>query len=258
MSGDWIKMRTDLLTSPKVVRISSALKADRFRTAGGLLSVWSLFDTHSIDGKLVGYTSAVLDELAAWPGFADAMMAVGWLAQEGEDLVLPRFDAHNGASAKRRAQDSDRKSSVRKMSASEADKMRTREEKRREEKEEDRGSAVASLLPAVADNDAAPIRPACPQQQILDLYHTSLPELRRMREWNKTRRDLLGRRWAESPERQNLTWWAAFFGYVRQSPFLMGKTLGRDGRPFDCDLEWLIRPNNFAKVVEGKYEDQAA
>ncbi|MEG0637311.1 MAG: hypothetical protein RR517_32860, partial [Pseudomonas sp.] len=43
------------------------------------------------------------------------------------------FEAHNGQSAKRRAQDADRKRNVRKASASEADKKRTREEKRRED-----------------------------------------------------------------------------------------------------------------------------
>lgn len=136
MAGDWIKMRTDLLTSPKVVRMSSALKADRFRIVGGLLSVWSLFDSHSTDGTLSGYTLESLDDLAAWDGFSAAMVAVGWLECEGDDISLPRFEAHNGASSKRRALDSSRKRAVRNSSASDADKKRTREEKRREEKKE--------------------------------------------------------------------------------------------------------------------------
>lgn len=136
MAGDWIKMRTDLLTSPKVVRMSSALKADRFRIVGGLLSVWSLFDSHSTDGTLSGYTLESLDDLAAWKGFSEAMVAVGWLECDGDDISLPRFEAHNGASSKRRALDSSRKRGVRKVSASDADEMRTREEKRREEKKE--------------------------------------------------------------------------------------------------------------------------
>lgn len=50
MAGDWIKMRSDLLTHPKVVRISSALKTDRLRTIGALFSAWCLFDAHSEDG----------------------------------------------------------------------------------------------------------------------------------------------------------------------------------------------------------------
>lgn len=133
MAGDWIKMRTDLLTSPKVVRMASALNADRFRIVGGLLSVWSLFDAHSADGSLGGYSLSALDDLAAWPGFAASMVAVGWLTENGESLDLPRFEAHNGASAKRRAQDADRKREVRSASAPKADTKRTREEKRREE-----------------------------------------------------------------------------------------------------------------------------
>ena len=137
MAGDWIKMRHSLLSHPKTVRMMSALKADKFRIVGGLMSVWCLFDTHSEDGRLSGYTLETLDAMAAWDGFSAAMQAVEWLGVEDDGtLVLPRFDTHNGQSAKRRAQDSDRKREVRKLSASEADKKRTREEKRREEKEE--------------------------------------------------------------------------------------------------------------------------
>ena len=133
MAGDWIKMRADLHTHPKVVRMASALKADRLRIVGGLHSAWCLFDVHSVDGFLDGYSAGTLDDLIGFPGFSRAMMAVGWLEENGESLVMPRFEAHNGQSAKRRAQDADRKRNVRKASASEADKKRTREEKRRED-----------------------------------------------------------------------------------------------------------------------------
>ena len=153
MAGDWIKMRTDLHTHPKVVRMASALKADRLRIVGGLHSAWCLFDVHSVDGFLDGYSPDTLDDLIGFPGFAQAMIAVGWLEYEGENLVMPRFDAHNGQSAKRRAQDSDRKRNVRKVSASEADKKKTREEKRREDlKDKPHSSAYA--------REAAPPCPA--------------------------------------------------------------------------------------------------
>ena len=72
MAGDWIKMRVDLLTSPKVVLMSSALNTDRFRVIGGLLSAWSLFDAHSTDGRLPGYSINTLDELVGWIGFSQS------------------------------------------------------------------------------------------------------------------------------------------------------------------------------------------
>lgn len=134
MAGDWIKMRADLFTHPKVVRMSSALNADTLRTVGGLMSVWCLFDAHSEDGFLDGYTPEVLDQYLRWEGFSRSMIEVEWLIDSAcGGLSLPRFDTHNGHSAKRRAQDSDRKRGVRKMSASDADEKRTREEKRRED-----------------------------------------------------------------------------------------------------------------------------
>ena len=133
MAGDWIKMRADLHTHPKVVRMASALKADRLRIVGGLHSAWCLFDVHSVDGFLDGYSPETLDDMIGFPGFARAMMAVGWLEMEAENLVMPRFSEHNGQSAKRRAQDAARKRDVRKKSAPEADNLRTREEKRRED-----------------------------------------------------------------------------------------------------------------------------
>lgn len=126
-------MRVDLATSPKVVRIASALRADRLRVIGGLHAVWCLFDVHSTDGRLDGYTLEALDDLIGFPGFGAAMSAVGWLEDEGESLCTPRFDEHNGQSAKRRAMETERKREARKVSAPDADKVRSREEKRRED-----------------------------------------------------------------------------------------------------------------------------
>ena len=133
MAGDWIKMRADLLTHPKIIRMVSALKADKLRVIGGLHAVWCLFDMHSEDGNLDGYTPEILDAHLGWPGFSSAMIDIDWLIDNGESLAVPRFDEHNGQSAKRRAQETNRKREARKVSAPDADKKRTREEKRREE-----------------------------------------------------------------------------------------------------------------------------
>ena len=133
MAGDWIKMRMNLPTCPQVVRISSALNADRLRVCGALLVFWSLFNEHSEDGLLDGYSLDLIDTVIGWPGFAQALVGVGWLTLEGDSARIPDFSSHNGSSAKRRASDAERKQSVRKMSAIDADKKRTREEKRRED-----------------------------------------------------------------------------------------------------------------------------
>ena len=88
----------------------------------------------------------------------------------------------------------------------------------------------------------------CPQQKIVDLYHEVLPELPPIKEWNEPRQKLLRKRWKDDTKRQTLDWWKNFFEYIRGSPFLMG-----DKTDFQANLEWLIRPKNFAKIIEGNY-----
>lgn len=163
MAGDWIKMRTDLQTHPKIVRILSATSTDKFRVIGGLHAVWTVFDTHSTDGVLKGYTPELLDHVIGWQGFSRAMEAVGWLLFDGlETLSLPDFEAHNGQSAKRRCEDQKRKKnsrqSVRNVSANDEDKKRTREEKRREEKKEQKPPAIADVLAGIDPQVAADFR----------------------------------------------------------------------------------------------------
>lgn len=141
MASDWIKMRMALQTHPKIVRILSATSSDKFRVIGGLHAVWCVFDTHSTDGVLNGYTPEALDHVIGWSGFSRAMIDVGWLLLTPESLVMPEFGEHNGESAKRRAENTKQKR-VSRMSAKRPqnvhefigqneDKMRTREEKRR-------------------------------------------------------------------------------------------------------------------------------
>lgn len=156
MSG-WIKMGVHLRTHPKVVRMASALRADRLRVVGGLWAVWCIFDAHTDNGLLEGYTLQAIDDDLGWKGFAAAMQSIGWLEECADGLLAPDYDEHNGPSAKRRASETKRKAGSRQdagdvrtkaeriaddmrnksgqMSASDADTLRAREEKRREEKE---------------------------------------------------------------------------------------------------------------------------
>ena len=142
MSGDWIKMRSSLRDDPAVVRIASALNADRFSVVGRLHCVWSWAQAQSIDGQSVDVDSGFLDELVSQPGFSAEMEAVGWLEIADNCVSFPSFSRHNGSSAKRRAMEATRKAKGRIPSAFDADGMRTREEKRREEKKQSNHKAA--------------------------------------------------------------------------------------------------------------------
>lgn len=98
----------------------------------------------------------------------------------------------------------------------------------------------------------------CPHQAIIDLYHQTLPTGRQVRIWNDNRKAKLRARWKEDPKRQSLEWWGKFFGYVAESDFLTGKTASAGRPPFELDLEWIVSPTNFVKIIEGKYHREAA
>jgi DNA-binding PadR family transcriptional regulator len=92
-----------------------------------------------------------------------------------------------------------------------------------------------------------------PVQAIVDLFNETLPELPTVVLINKGRQATVKARWNDSEVHQDLDFWRDFFESVRASDFLMGKTQGRDGKPFRCSFDWLLCPSNFVKVVEGNY-----
>jgi uncharacterized protein YdaU (DUF1376 family) len=100
----------------------------------------------------------------------------------------------------------------------------------------------------------------CPHEKVISLYHNILPELRQIEVWNETRKGYLKQRWREVVKKHNLKtkeegleYFSEFFRFVRESNFLMGKIDRKDGKPFQADLEWILRPTNFAKIIERKY-----
>ena len=103
--------------------------------------------------------------------------------------------------------------------------------------------------------------PACPIDTIVAEYHASLPALPRVLVRNAKRDALIRGRWREAfangkaKDRDDcLALFREFFAHVRDSKFLTGRADTRNGStPFVADLEWLMRPTNFAKVVEGRY-----
>jgi hypothetical protein len=101
------------------------------------------------------------------------------------------------------------------------------------------------------DSDPPPAK-NCPIAKIVALYHERLPELPKVEKITQTRAGLIRQRWRE--DLPTIEHWENFFAFVRESKFLMGKAAPSGTRPpFVADLEWLVRPSNFAKIAEEKY-----
>jgi hypothetical protein len=119
------------------------------------------------------------------------------------------------------------------------------------------------ICPPSGEPEEKPGLPKCNHKAVVDLYHEHLPTLRKVEVWNDARKGYLRQRWrevaAELSEKEEMTeqvmldYWARFFKYVSESKFLTGRVNSKDGRAFVADLEWILKPSNFAKIIEGKY-----
>ena len=99
----------------------------------------------------------------------------------------------------------------------------------------------------------APPAARVPYQKIVDAYHDRLPELCQVRKLTETRKRYIKKLWVDG-SLDDMTNWENFFDYVSESDFLMGKAKGRNGgAPWQADLEWITKPANFVKILEGKY-----
>jgi hypothetical protein len=182
MAGDWIKMRGNLWDDPRVGRICDLCDAGEAAVVGALYWLWATADQHTEDGAMPGLSLRQIDRKTGVPGFAAALVVVGWLLDDPQGVVIVKFEEHNGASAKRRCGDAQRKANSRTVSATDADKSRTEPghfadelgqvaelEKRREEKKEQHTEPSGSV----------PARKARGQRRCPETFDVS----DEMREW---------------------------------------------------------------------------
>lgn len=121
------------------------------------------------------------------------------------------------------------------------------EENRREQ------NRVEETSMSSQSDSTAPKKNGVPFQKIIDLYHEKLPMLPRVAKLTKARQGYIRQLWSGDslPELDN---WENFFIYVGKSTFLTGQAPpSGDRRPFIADLEWITKPANYVKILEGKY-----
>jgi hypothetical protein len=148
MAGDWIKMQANLPDKPEVWHVAGITGIDPDAVVGKLLRVWAWFDSHTVDGNAVGVSFPLIDRIAGVIGFGEALHLAGWLLLVDNGLSLPKFDRHNGKSAKSRALSNERvaksraKDLIDNGNADTVTKTVTREEKRRSNTPTPSGSVI--------------------------------------------------------------------------------------------------------------------
>lgn len=126
-----------------------------------------------------------------------------------------------------------------------------------------------NLIPENTDADASvvagkPTTPLCPHQEIVALYGEVLPELPQPRVWDGVRQKNLSARWKwvlddlgkkgkPNDKDAGIEFFRRMFAYVARCDLLMGKK-----GDWTCSLPWIVEAGNFAKIIEGNYQNKEA
>jgi hypothetical protein len=134
-----------------------------------------------------------------------------------------------------------------------------KEKEKEEETEEEGKNGIAgsrNSLSPVGDQPqkSRKSRMNVPYQKIADLYNDLCPGLQKVVTMGDDRKKALSARWHTSPEFQTLSFWEGFWRRVWLADWLCGRIEGKDGRSFMADFDWCIRPRNFVRIIEGKYD----
>jgi len=107
-------------------------------------------------------------------------------------------------------------------------------------------------LPITQEDQAplsVPLVPTCKHNEIIQIYLEVLPELPGIvlaRYKGSVKEKNLKARWREDKAHQDLDFWKVFFGIVKTNPHWMGE----NDRGWKADFEWLLKRNNFDKVIQ--------
>jgi len=112
---------------------------------------------------------------------------------------------------------------------------------------------------------ASSLLPTCPHKEIISIYSATLPELSQPRMWEGVRQSNLASRWRwvlDELKRKGkphdrdagIAFFKRMFEYIAKCDLLMG----RNDRGWACSLPWIVEAKNFAKIIEGNYENRAA
>lgn len=276
----WFRMYTDFLNDPKLISLA-------FEDQRHFIGVLALKCDGAIDDAADG---DLLDRIVAQRLWIDhavirdvkrRLIAAGLIDARWQPLAWEKRQMRSdvdatGAERQRRYRESKKRNALR-------DGAVTRLE---EDKEKDKEDSYESLSPGFPDDDAGEPEskteaaadqadqpatkqslPACPHLELLDIFAEQLPELPQPKPelWEGQRAKNLSARWKwcltakkrsgaryATTKAEALDFFHRYFGYVAKSDFLTG----RDGRWSGCDLAWLVKADNFAKVLQGNYENR--
>lgn len=103
MRRPWIKIEVSTPDKPEICAMAKKLRIDVDSVVGKLVRLWSWAELSNVDPNDLNVTKEFIDRVCGRKGFAEALIQVGWLQEDGETLSFPKFSRHNGNASKVRS-----------------------------------------------------------------------------------------------------------------------------------------------------------
>lgn len=106
-----------------------------------------------------------------------------------------------------------------------------------------------ALPPGQSTGDGRAV--VCPYQALADSFNATCVALSKVNassSWNASRKSMMSNRWKERP---NASFWGDVFASVQRSDYLTGRST-----PWQCSFDWIIKPANLQKILEGNYNNR--
>jgi hypothetical protein len=232
MAGDWIKMRTDLRDDPSVIGIAVTLGMDEDHVVGKLHKLWSWATQQLRSRNAPVIDLSWIDRYLGVTGFANAMVNVGWLRVEDDQIVFPNWERHNSKSAKQRALAANRAESFRRNASVTQQALRRRYQRREEKRDVSYDTSKAAAADVV-------------------LIWNAISDVQHCHRLTYKRKATLAAR-LKDPD-----WcatWQRAIALVAESDFCRGG----GSRGWKADIDWFLKPDTVTKLLEGKYANREA
>jgi hypothetical protein len=242
---------------------------------GILISLWLWAIDNAPDGKLEDISPRIIARAAQWSGdpelLIEVLKASEWLdeCQTEDTLEIHDWDDYAGKlieqrisererSRKRRAEKGKkpkddqqttggRPADDQQTTAGRVEKSRV-EKSRVDNKDKDSKESMGDKPPEEPADETSK-RETVPYKKIQELFIETCPSFSKIMAINGQRKKAVGARWNEH---KDIEVFKALFEKAEASSFMKG----RNDRNWTADFDWMMKPTNFSKVLEGRYDDK--
>lgn len=268
----WLEVHQTLKDHRKTYDAADQLEVEPVTLMGMMISFWLWALDNVPSGDITEIKPNTIARAAQWKGdpdhFIEVLESAGWLDRTEETLeihdwydyagkLIDRREVERKRSKKRRAEaakkkeqpEDDRRTTAGRppddQETTEGTVQYTTEQYTTEPKED------TPLTPQEGKEEPAKAQKsdAVPYEQIKELYNSICVSLPKIMNIEGARRKAVGARWKTY---KTLETFEELFRKTEASDFMKGN----NERNWTADFDWIMRPTNMAKVMEGKYDNK--